>query len=567
MGIPVCLTQTNNTKAGESIVKAVTSKVAVALALSLTAGSALAKDTITLNGFDMTIDQAWAIAAGDADVDIANKAEKRLDKAYDTLMTAARLGKPVYGLTVGVGLNKDHKLFDASGEMTKEALKASKEFQINALRAHSAGVGEPMPAEMVRLGMAVRLNTLLHGQTGVQPQVADLYEAYLNNDIVPVIPSKGTVGEADILLASHVGLAMLGEWEVFYKGERMSSSKAMKKAGIKPLDPIGKDALSILSNNSFATAYAMQGLKDAEQVLEVAPTLFGLSLEGLNGNVAPFLPQTNGVRPFPYVQATSDTILSKLDGSYLWDLNDTRPLQDPLSFRTSGYTFAMAEKAADELEAMLKIQINASDDNPAVVLNPGKKYVNKPQVAKYLIDGKGGVFPTTNFNPLPVAMAVQQLSVAMTQVSHNSVMRSTRLSDDHFTHLPRFLTAPGNVGHAFGAIQKAYVDLHVRNKQLAQPVSFEGVAIAGNIEDTFTNLKLASDNLIQISDNLSTIFGLELFHSAQAIDLRKLDNPKLKLGKETGKMYKEYRKLVKFVDKDRPYTPDFKASTEFVKAY
>ncbi|SDI36166.1 histidine ammonia-lyase [Ferrimonas sediminum] len=547
--------------------KAVTSKVAVALALSLTAGSALAKDTITLNGFDMTIDQAWAIAAGDADVDIAKKAETRLDKAYDTLMTAARLGKPVYGLTVGVGLNKDHKLFDASGEMTKEALKASKEFQINALRAHSAGVGEPMPAEMVRLGMAVRLNTLLHGQTGVQPQVADLYEAYLNNDIVPVIPSKGTVGEADILLASHVGLAMLGEWEVFYKGERMSSSKAMKKAGIKPLNPIGKDALSILSNNAFATAYAMQGLKDAEQVLEVAPTLFGLSLEGLNGNVAPFLPQTNGVRPFPYVQATSDTILNKLDGSYLWDLNDTRPLQDPLSFRTSGYTFAMAEKAADELEAMLKIQINASDDNPAVVLNPGKKYVNKPQVAKYLIDGKGGVFPTTNFNPLPVAMAVQQLSVAMTQVSHNSVMRSTRLSDDHFTHLPRFLTAPGNVGHAFGAIQKAYVDLHVRNKQLAQPVSFEGVAIAGNIEDTFTNLKLASDNLIQISDNLSTIFGLELFHSAQAIDLRKLDNPKLKLGKETGKMYKEYRKLVKFVDKDRPYTPDFKASTEFVKAY
>ncbi|WP_028107885.1 HAL/PAL/TAL family ammonia-lyase [Ferrimonas futtsuensis] len=547
--------------------KAVTSKVALALALSLSAGSALAKDTIALNGFDMTLDQAWAIAKGDANVDIAKKAHKRLDKAFDTLMTAARLGKPVYGLTVGVGLNKDHKLFDASGEMTEEALKASREFQYNALRAHSAALGEPMPAELVRLGMVVRLNTLLHGQTGVQPVVADLYEAYLDNDIVPVVPSKGTVGEADILMASHVGLAMLGEWDVYYKGERMSSSKAMKKAGIEPLSPIGKDALSILSNNSFATAYAMQALKDSEQVLDVAPTLFGLSLEGLNGNVAPFLPQTNDVRPFPYVQATADTILNTLDGSYLWELNKDRPLQDPLSFRTSGYTFAMAEKAADELEKMLSIHINASDDNPAVVLNPGKEYVNKPQVAKYLIDGKGGVFPTTNFNPLPVAMAVQQLSVAMTQVSHNSVMRTTRLSDDHFTHLPRFLTAPGNMGHAFGAVQKAYVDLHVRNKQLAQPVSFEGVAIAGNIEDTFTNLKLASDNLIQIADNMSYIFGLELFHSAQAIDLRKMGNPKLKLGKDTGKMYKEYRKLVKFVDKDRPYTPDFQASSEFVKAY
>ncbi|MBW3164698.1 HAL/PAL/TAL family ammonia-lyase [Ferrimonas balearica] len=551
----------------ECAVNTVTSKIALAVLMTLGATSAYAKDTVVLNGFDMTLDQAWEIAEGDAEVKIDRKAEKRLEKAYDTLMTAARTGKPVYGLTVGVGLNKDHKLFDASGEMTPEALKASREFQYNALRSHSAGVGEPMDAEMVRLGMAVRLNTLLHGQTGVQPEVADLYVEYLNHDIIPVIPSQGTVGEADILLASHVGLAMIGEWEVFYKGERVSSAEAMKDAGIEPLSPIGKDALSILSNNAFATAYAMKGLKQAEQVMEVAPTTFALSLEALNGNVAPYLPQTNEVRPFPSVQAMSKTILEQLDGSYLWDANAKRPLQDPLSFRTTGYTLAMAQKATDELEKMLLIQVNASDDNPAVVLNPSKEHLKESQLQQYLVDGKGGVFPTANFNPLPVAMAVQQLNIALAQVSHNTAMRTLRLSDDHFTGLPRFLTAPGNMGHAFGAVQKTFADLHTRNKHLAQPVTFEGIAIAGNIEDTFTNMKLASDNLIGITDNLYTMFGVELLHSTQAIDLRRMENPDLKLGKATEKLYDAYREKVSFVKVDRPYTPDIAAGKLVVEQF
>ncbi|WP_028115944.1 HAL/PAL/TAL family ammonia-lyase [Ferrimonas senticii] len=547
--------------------KTSTSKIALAVLMTLAGGQALAKDSIELNGFDMTLEQAWQIAEGKAEVEIDGKAEKRLEKAFDTLMTSARLGKPVYGLTVGVGLNKDQKLFDASGEMTEEALKASREFQYNAFRSHSAGVGEPMDPELVRLGMVVRLNTLLHGQTGVQPEVADLYVQYLNHDIIPVIPSQGTVGEADILLASHVGLAMVGEWEVFYKGERVSSAKAMQDAGIKPLNPIGKDALSILSNNAFSTAYTMKGFKQAEQLLEVAPTTFALSLEALNGNVSPYLPQTNDVRPFPSVQAMSETILEQLDGSYLWDANAERSLQDPLSYRTSGYTFAMAQKAADELEKMLLIQVNASDDNPAVVLEPSKKYLKESQLQQYLVEGKGGVFPTANFNPLPVAMAAQQLNIALAQVSHNTAMRTLRLSDDQFTKLPRFLSAPGNPGHAFGAVQKTFADLHTRNKQLAQPVTFEGLSIAGNIEDTFTNLKLVSDNLIQITDNMYTMFGVELLHSTQAIDLRRAKNPDLKLGEATEELYDAYRAKVPFVKVDRPYTPDIAAGKLVVEQF
>ena len=540
--------------------------ILASLTVGMMSGSALAMDKVVLDGQHMTQDQAWAIADG-AKVVIDKQAKKDLSKAHELLMSAARLGKPVYGLTVGVGLNKDQKLFTADGKLSDAVMKASESFNYSTLRAHSSAVGEAVPVRLTRVALAVRLNTILSGQTGVQPYVAELYKEYLNKGITPVIPSQGTVGEADILMASHVGLAMIGEWDVFYKGKRISSTKAMKKAGVKPLKPIGKDALSILSNNSVATAYAMKGYRDAQQLMKVAPTVFSLSLEGLNGNVSPFLPQTNDIRPFPYIKEATGEILDQLDGSYLWQLNSKRSLQDPLSYRTTAYTFAGAKKALADLNEVINVQINHSDDNPGVVLNASKEYTQFPQVAKYLIEDKGGVFPTTNFEPLPVALAVQQVNIALTHVSHNSVMRTIHLSDNQFTKLSRFLSAPGNKGHAFGAIQKNFVDMQVRNKQLAMPVSYDGIPVAGNIEDTFTNLKLASDNLIQIVDNTEVIFGLELLHSTQAIDLRKLSTPKLKMGKATSKMYKAYRKHVPFVELDRPFTPDIKASTEFVAQY
>jgi histidine ammonia-lyase len=540
--------------------------VMASLALSLMSGSALAMDSVVLDGKHMTQDQAWAIADG-AKVKIGNKAAKNLVKAHELLMDAARLGKPVYGLTVGVGLNKDQKLFTADGKLSKAVMEASKSFNYSTLRAHSAAMGDPVPVRLTRVALAVRLNTILSGQTGVQPYVAELYQEYLNKGITPVIPSKGTVGEADILMASHVGLAMIGEWDVFYKGKRVSSVKAMKDAGVKPLKPIGKDALSILSNNSVAMAYTMKGYRDASHLMAVSPTVFSLSLEGLNGNISPFLPQTNDIRPFPYIKEATSEILNQLDGSYLWQLSDQRSLQDPLSYRTTAYTFAGAKKALADLGEVIDVQINHSDDNPGVILNASKDYTQYPQVAKYLIEGKGGVFPTTNFEPLPVALAVQGLSIALTHVSHNSVMRTVHLSDSHFTKLSRFLGAPGNHGHAFGAIQKNFVDMQVRNKHLASPVSFDGIPVAGNIEDTFTNLKLASDNLIQIVDNTNYIYGLELLHSTQAIDLRKLTNPNLDMGKATKTMYKGYRKQVPFVELDRPFTPDIKASYDFITQY
>ena len=542
------------------------------LALSLCAACGFANArTITLDGYSLTMDQAWKIAVGRADVAIADKSIDLLKKSHELVMASAAQGQAVYGLTVGVGLNKDRPLFTADGKLTQEVLDASKAFNYNALRSHSAGVGPMMPTHLARLSMVIRLNTLLTGKSGAQVRVAELYRDLLNNDITPLIPSQGSVGEADILLASHVGAVMIGEWKVEKDGKVMDAKTALKQAKIQPLVPEGKDALAILSNNSVAMAYAVEAARNTAKVIQLTPTVYGISLEGLNGNVAPILPQTIKAHPFEGLEESAKILRDQLEGSYLWNVDAKRPLQDPLSYRVTVYGYTEARRALQDLEKAIAVQINSSDDNPATILNATEEYRDESsQVAKYFVRNdkvKGAIIPAANFNPLPVALAVQRAAVAMAHLSHYSVQRTVHLSYDHFTGLSRFLAAPGNVGHAFGAIQKAFMGLHVDNIALAQPVSLYGMPVAGEIEDTFTNLLQASKRLNQMDDNIMTIYSLEVLHATQAIDLRRLDTKNLKLSEKTDELYKAYRKVVPFVENDRIFTDDIENGVKVLRDF
>lgn len=531
--------------------------VAVIFALNASASS------IILDGENITSKEISLISDG-AKIDISKSALQKVDKAHNVLLQAAKDGQKIYGLTVGVGLNKDRDFVDAKGNLDAEVIKASTNFNIGLIHAHCGGVGEDMPLKTARAVLATRLNNLLYAGAGVQSEVINLYKEFLNQDIIPAMPSNGSMGEADITILGHVGLAMLGEGYVYYKGKKMQASKALEEAGLKKLSPFGKDSLSILSSNAYSAALASIALEDLKHAAEISKLVFAISLEALNGNVAPFTKEAANLRPFPDFIATAKDIREILKDSYLWDRDDQRALQDPLSYRDATYFFAAMKNNIDTLDKFMKIQLNTSDDNPGISLSTSPE-TNKFQETK-LFTKNGAVVPTSNFEPILWVAEFEKAAIVLAHNSKASALRTIKLSNDGFTHLTRFLGTDKTV-HAFGAMQKPFVALAGENEHLANPASLSYTPVAGEIEDVATNAPFVVLKFQKQIDNYYHILGMELMHAAQAIDLRLQKNPNLKLSKATKKLFEEYRKVVKFVEVDRPYTDDFRNSAKFLKNY
>lgn len=544
------------------------SPIAASVATSLLLLSGAANATVTLTGADLTQDQAWRIAQGE-EVAISKKAMQQVTDSNRLVMAAARAGIEIYGLTVGVGLNKDHHLFDAKGDLTPEVRKASIEFNRNILRSHSVGYGPALSKEVTRLAMVVRLNTMLTGRSGAQPRVVELYRDFLNKGVTPVVPTRGSIGDADITLASHIGSVMMGEWRAEVDGKVVSGSEALKMKGITPLVPEGKDGLGILSSNCVGVAMTMDAMRTMRQALKVSPIVYGLTLEGLNGNVAPFLAQTVNNHPLTGLKEAAAEMRATLKGSYLWNFDKTRALQDPLSFRTTVYTISEAKRALKELDELVNIQINSSDDNPGVILNASKEDFDKTQVKQYFVDKdgvKGAIIPSANFEPLPIAIAAQRATIALSHVSHNALHRTMRLDEDRFSGLARYLAGPNNPnGHAFGATEDSMVSIYAENIELANPISMHGTPVEGNIKDSASNLPRVAERLKRASNNMFDLYSMELLHNTQAIDLRKMKQDNVKLSDKTGALYKAYRKVVPFVEKDRIFSGDLENGIKILK--
>lgn len=542
--------------------------IAASVATSLLLLSGAANATVTLTGANLTQDQAWRIAQGE-EVAISKKAMKQVTDSNRLVMAAARAGVEIYGLTVGVGLNKDHHLFDAKGDLTPEVRKASIEFNRNILRSHSVGYGPALSKEVTRLAMVVRLNTMLTGRSGAQPRVVELYRDFLNKGVTPVVPTRGSIGDADITLASHIGSVMMGEWRAEVDGKVVSGAEALKMKGITPLVPEGKDGLGILSSNCVGVAMTMDAMRTMRQALKVSPVVYGLTLEGMNGNVAPFLAQTVNNHPLTGLKEAAAEMRATLKGSYLWNFDKTRALQDPLSFRTTVYTISEAKRALKELDELVNIQINSSDDNPGVILNASKEDFDKTQVKQYFVDKdgvKGAIIPSANFEPLPIAIAAQRATIALSHVSHNALHRTMRLDEDRFSGLARYLAGPNNPnGHAFGATEDSMVSIYAENIELANPISMHGTPVEGNIEDSASNLPRVAERLKRASNNMFDLYSMELLHNTQAIDLRKMKQDNVKLSDKTGALYNAYRKVVPFVEKDRIFSGDLENGIKILK--
>ena len=487
---------------------------------------------IELTGRNLSASDVCNIARGLCKVSVSTEAIERLVESRKLVFELSDKGVPIYGCNRGVGWNKDKKV-------TKEFVS---QFNKNMLHSHSVGVGESASIEEARGAMVIRLNNLLVGCTGLSPEIVQLMAEMLNRIITPLFPKRGSVGEADIVNLSHLGLVLIGEGKVLYKGAVVLAAEAFAKEGLEPVVLLEKDGLAILSSNALSAAMACEAYHETEVLMHTADMISCMSLEGLNGNVSPLRDGAQRQRPYPRQIETAAALRSYLEGSYLYEPSEGRPLQDPLSFRCVSQVHGAVRTAMDYARENLEIHLNASDDNPCLLLD------------------ERDITSCGNFDPLVWVLGMQNLSVALSHVSKMSCLRSLKLAMPGFTGLTRHLT-PNDDTIAFSTIQKTYASMDAEIRLLANPVSMDTFPLAGGMEDISTNAPLVMEKHMKIIDDLYYVLAVEGIHAAQAMNLRGAH-----YGKGTQAALKRLRGVVPFYSSDdRVLTDDIEAIHDFLK--
>lgn len=492
-------------------------------------------ESVLLTGHDLSFEEVRRVAQEKQKVKISTDAVERLKAARDLVISLGEKGSPIYGLNTGVGWNKDKKVANDFYD----------EYNRSLLRSHMVGVNPECTIPEIRANLLIRLNGFLCGHTGVSPKIAQYYEEFLNHGIHPIIKKRGSVGAADIGTLSAVGLTLIGEGEVIFQGKRMPAKEALQQVGLQPLMLGPKDGLSIISSNAQSAALAGMAVLEIEQFLKIYHQVFCLSLEGYNGVMDPIEESVNAVRGYKGQMECSRICRTYLEGSYLLRPNEDRALQDPLSFRCHCAVTGAVLDAVQYLKEQLSIEINSTDDNPCLLP---------------LEDQSCG---SANFVPLPWVLALEMVGIGLNHLSKMICNRMIRLSDPAFTKLPRFLSPNENKVIAFGTIQKTFAVLDSENRMYANPSSMDFMNLSGQIEDHGSNASMVAEKVRKIIDNLYYMTGMELMHGAQAVDLRKPDQ----LGKQTRKLYENYRKVNPFLREDRILSIDIQNTYTFLKNY
>ncbi len=489
-------------------------------------------EALILDGRHLTLETLRQVACEGRKVEIAPEALELVARARQVLFDMAAEGKPVYGLNRGVGWNKDRE-FDPDFFET---------YNRNLINSHSLGIRPFCSVEEVRAMMCIRLNAALCGTTGISVDILRLYEQFLNHGIHPRVLQRGAIGEGDVSTLSLIGQTMIGAGEVEYRGEIVPAAQALAAEGLVPTILGPKDGLSIVSSNAQGESMAAILIYQCEELYEMATAIFCLSLEGLNGGLQPLGAKVNELRGLSGQIRCAADCRRFLSGSYLEQPDPKRALQDPLSFRCVSAVHGTLLDALDFVRKYMEIQINATDDNPCILVEEGTTSVSQ------------------NFETTTLSLGIEMLASALNHLSKCTCYRTIHLADPAFTGLPRFLTPDDVKTIAYSTIQKTFHYLDSENRMLANPSSMDMFPLSGSIEDHCSNLPLACSKGLKIVDNLRYMLGIELIHAAQAIDFR--DKPAL--GKVSGAVYEAFRKEITFLSEDRNLSLDIEAAYRFL---
>ncbi len=507
---------------------------------------------IVLTGADLSIADVEAVARHGADAVLDVHARERMQEARDVIERLVADGAVVYGVTTGFGALADRSIPAADVERLQE----------NLLMSHAAGVGAPLPREVVRAMLLLRANTIALGHSGARPLVGDRLLAFLRLGIHPVVPAQGSVGASgDLAPLAHLALPLIGRGSVEFRGQVMPALVAHREAGLEPLVLGPKEGLALLNGTQLMSALGALLAADAERLIRTASTVAAMSVEAMLGTDVAFSAAYQLARPHPGQVAIAAQLRTLLEGSGLQAAHhgSDHKVQDPYSLRCVPQVHGAVRDALDHLRRVLDIELNAATDNPLVF--PGGGVAD----ASARATGGGLVISGGNFHGEPIALALDFAKLALAELGAISERRSALLVDPHLNGgLPAFLAPASGLESGLMILQYTAAALASENKVLAHPASADSIPTSANQEDHVSMGPIAGRHARAVLVHVEQILAIEAICAAQALDLRLRSMPGVVPGRGVAAALAAVRAVVPHLDADREPGADLEGATALV---
>lgn len=486
---------------------------------------------ILLDGHSLTLEQLVAIADDGAPVKLAPAAARRVDAARAVVDRKAAGDVPVYGINTGFGALAETAIpHDELGAL-----------QLNLLRSHAAGVGEPLPVRAVRASMALRANVLAKGYSGIRRSTLEQFIELLNRGVHPRVPSRGSVGASgDLAPLAHLALVLIGEGEatVGNNDTVLTGIEALRAVGMTPITLMAKEGIALINGTQPSAAVAGLAVAGAERLARAADIIAALSIDGLRGSMGPFDPRIHAARPYAGQAASAANIRRLLaDSAINASHANCGRVQDAYSLRCAAQVHGAAREALRFVRETVSIEANAGTDNPMV-------FAEEDDIVS------GG-----NFHGAPVSVAADLQAIALAQLATISERRSDRLVNPALSGLPAFLTPNSGLQSGYMMAQVTAAALVSEIKTLCHPASVDTIPTSANREDHVSMSMGAALKAARVLYLATRVLAVELLCASQAIDLL----APLKTSRALQGAHERVRRVVPTLTGDRPPAPDIEA--------
>jgi histidine ammonia-lyase len=447
--------------------------------------------TIELTGEDLTLEDVWNVAVEDAGATLSQRAHGRMRAARELIESIQ--GEHTYGVNTGFGRFVSASIPDELAE----------ELQVRLLRSHACGVGEPYPDEVIRGALLLRANTLAKGYSGARIETVELLVECLNRGVLPVVPSRGSVGASgDLAPLAHLALPLIGEGEARVEGARLDGAGALRRVGLEPIRLASKEGLSLVNGTQFMTAMAALGVVRLRRLAVTADIACSLSLEALQGSRSSFQPAVHDSRPLEGQRASAANVWLLLEGSAIIESHRwCDKVQDAYSLRCAAQVHGACRDLLAYIAGTVTVELNSATDNPLVLVDEGQ------------------VVSNGNFHGQPLAFALDALAMAAAELASISERRTERLVNPSLSDgLPPFLVQEGGLNSGFMIPQYVAASLVSENKVLAHPASVDSIPTSAGQEDHVSMGNAAGLKALQVLDNAERTLAIELLAGTQGVE-------------------------------------------------